>query len=326
LYVGGYFDSIGGVPIRSVAKWDGSTWSAVGTFPHYAGFQNKINSLAFYMGDLYACGLFLNNAGNVMNIARWDGANWVDVGGGINGGMDDAVELAVYNGELYVAGLFKQADGNFGNYIQKWNGTSWSDVGGGVIGIYGTNGQIFDIEVYNNALYATGDFSYAGGISAPQIAKWDGTNWCTLGNEIRGATCLTKSSTDLYVGWFFKILSNGAGDTTGSVIKWIGGNYTDSCGHIATGIVESEFSEESTNIYPSPTTNQITVEFELTETKNTFIEIRNVLGQIVKSITNQAFQKGINRIEIDISEYKSGIYFVQLQNDNRIINRKIIKE
>ncbi len=327
LYAGGTFNTVGGVPMRSVAKWDGTTWSGVGIFPYNSTFGfNRINSLVFYLGDLYACGLFPDNAGNVMNIARWDGTNWVDVGGGINGGMDDAVEMAVYNGELYVAGTFTIADGNTGNYIQRWNGTSWDDVGGGVIGDFGGNGQISDIEVYNNALYATGVFTYAGGIPAPQIAKWDGTNWCTLGNEISYATCITKSNTDLYVGWFFKILSAGTGDTTGSVIKWIGGNYVDSCGNIPLGMNESGINNELLSIYPNPSTNQITLEFELTETKNVSIEIKNVLAQTIKTISNNSFTKGNNKIEIDVSEFSNGIYFLQMLNASRLVNAKFIKQ
>ncbi|OFY86591.1 MAG: hypothetical protein A3F72_08945 [Bacteroidetes bacterium RIFCSPLOWO2_12_FULL_35_15] len=324
LYIGGYFDSIGSIPIRAVAKWNGSSWGGLGTFPHQSGFNTHVNSLSFFMGELYACGLFLDFSGNVMNIARWNGANWVDVGGGIHGGMDDAVELAVYNGELYVAGTFTKSHGNTGNYIQRWNGTNWNEVGGGVIGDFGGNGQIFDLEVYNNALYATGVFSSAGGIPAPQIAKWDGTNWCTLGNEISAASCLTKSNTDLYVGWFYKILV-GAGDTTGSVIKWIGGNYTDSCGN-TTGIEQFNNTNEILTIYPNPAISQIAIEFDLVKIKNDFIEIKNILGQTVKIINNIAFTKGSNKIEIDVREFPSGLYFVQLQSENKIVNKKFVKQ
>ncbi|MGZ4057078.1 MAG: T9SS type A sorting domain-containing protein [Bacteroidia bacterium] len=79
-------------------------------------------------------------------------------------------------------------------------------------------------------------------------------------------------------------------------------------------------------MYPNPATNQISLEFDLPETKNSLIEIKNVLGQTVKSISNIAFQKGANKIEIDVSEFSNGVYFVQLQNNNQIINQKFIKQ
>lgn len=322
LYVGGYFNTVGGSPMRSVAKWNGTAWSGLGSFPYNATFgTNKINSLAFYMSDLYACGLFPDNLGNVMNIARWDGTNWQPVGGGIVGGTDDAVEMLVFNGELYVAGTFTIAHGNSGNYIQKWNGSTWSDVGGGVIGDFGGNGQISDIEIFNNELYATGVFTYAGGIPALQIAKWDGINWCTLGEEIKSATCLTKSNTDLYVGWFFKILSEGAGDTTGSVIKWIGGSYTDSCGHMSVGIDELQDQANMLNVYPNPTEDFLTIKTTLIGKGS--IEVRNTWGQI---LMKQPVLLNGDPVEINAGLFPQGIYFLSVSDGEDLAVVKFVKE
>ncbi len=53
LYVGGAFISAGPVSLNGIARWDGSSWSAVG-----AGFasQNEVRALAVMAGDLYAGG------------------------------------------------------------------------------------------------------------------------------------------------------------------------------------------------------------------------------------------------------------------------------
>ncbi len=37
----------------------------------------------------------------------------------------------------------------------------------------GTNGDVFDLEIYNNALYIVGDFTQAGSASSDFIARWD---------------------------------------------------------------------------------------------------------------------------------------------------------
>lgn len=79
-------------------------------------------------------------------------------------------------------------------------------------------------------------------------------------------------------------------------------------------------------IYPNPSTSQVTIEFELSETKNASIEIKNILGQTVRMISNNSFAKGINKVEIDLSEFSSGLYFVQLQSENKITSKKFIKE
>jgi photosystem II stability/assembly factor-like uncharacterized protein len=93
----------------------------------------------------------------------------------------------------------------------------------------------------------------------------------------------------------------------------------------AVGINESHIENETLKIYPNPATNQITIEFDLAETKNIFIEIKNVLGQTVQTISN-SFSQGTNKIEIDVSNFSEGIYFVQLQSGNKIVYQKFIKE
>lgn len=80
------------------------------------------------------------------------------------------------------------------------------------------------------------------------------------------------------------------------------------------------------NIYPNPSPSQLTIEFELAETKNALIEIKNMLGQTLKTINNGAFTKGSNKIEIDISKFSNGIYFVQVQSENKVMSRKFVKE
>lgn len=54
------------------------------------------------------------------------------------------------------------------------------------IGNPGTNDQIDDLEVFDDGngdkLYAGGGFWMAGGVSAQQVAAWDGTNWSAVGS------------------------------------------------------------------------------------------------------------------------------------------------
>ncbi len=95
------------------------------------------------------------------------------------------------------------------------------------------------------------------------------------------------------------------------------------------GIAESTIQESQNlanlNVFPNPTENLVSIEFELTETKDVSIEIKNVLGQTIKTISN-SFTTGNNKIEIDVSKFSSGIYFVQIQSENKITSKKFIKE
>src|SRR5215510_7506018 len=51
LYAGGAFDSADGSAAAKIAKWNGASWSAVGT-----GMNSFVLALAVYNNDLYAAG------------------------------------------------------------------------------------------------------------------------------------------------------------------------------------------------------------------------------------------------------------------------------
>lgn len=99
---------------------------------------------------------------------------------------------------------------------------------------------------------------------------------------------------------------------------------TSSCDYL-TGITESQIGKEIFKIYPNPAQSQITLEFNFTKTQNTLIEIKNILGQTVKTIDNRAFTIGKNKIEIDVSELSKGLYFIQLQSESKIMSTKFAK-
>ena len=72
LYIGGEFTGVSGIPARSVARWDGTTWQALG-----AGVDLEILALAVYQGELVAAGGF-TIAGDLpaSRLARWSGTSW----------------------------------------------------------------------------------------------------------------------------------------------------------------------------------------------------------------------------------------------------------
>jgi photosystem II stability/assembly factor-like uncharacterized protein len=90
-------------------------------------------------------------------------------------------------------------------------------------------------------------------------------------------------------------------------------------------IFEQINSQINFEVYPNPTTNQIIIEFDLNEIRNTSIEINNILGQRIKNINN-GFATGKNKIEVDLHELSNGIYYIRFQNEGRIMSKKIVKE
>ncbi len=50
----------------------------------------------------------------------------------------------------------------------------------------GTNGPVYALAVYNSELVAGGCFTTTGGVSANNVARWNGTHWGELGTGING--------------------------------------------------------------------------------------------------------------------------------------------
>lgn len=319
LFVGGYFTQIGGLQANIIAKWDGLQWHSL-NFPISGG---SVHSIAMYKGELYIGGDIDDSTGNQTCVARWDGTNWNGLGNGLRGFFAGISDMIVYKGELYVAGSFSKTDysGNPGNYIARWDSTNWSDVGGGVIGIGGGNGQIYDLIVYNDELYAVGVFSFAGNIPAQYIAKWDGTKWCGLGSEFGNYSVdvLGVYQDMLYVGGSFQSID---GDSTiKRIAKWTGGNYVDTCGS-ASGIDELTANQNKLQLFPNPFANSTTLQTTI-PLQNASLFIFDILGKKVKSIEN------LNGTEIIISSdcMQSGMYFFTLTDKKGFIgNGKLIIE
>jgi hypothetical protein len=312
LYVSGWIDTIAGMPITGIAKWNGSNWSGI-NFPNLQSFAG-IGAIAEYNGEIYAAGNFNSAAypnDTIGEIARYDGINWRSVGGGIHGSMAGVASMVVYNGELYVAGYFFTSSGNAGNHIQKWNGTTWSDVGGGT---NLNNGQITQLLVHNSKLYAMGVMDSAGGVPASKIAVWDGSQWCGLGNSFDNTImsgCIYKDT--LYIGGGFRTID---GDSVNHIAKWIGGSYVDTCGVVG---VDEPVENNLLNIYPNPNSGIFTIDIENLNEAN--LVIYNLSGQIVlqKKLTQ-------NLTSIDLTKFAKGMYFVKVQMDNGAVNTKFIKQ
>jgi RHS repeat-associated protein len=186
LYVGGRFASVGGVAARDIARWDGTTWSALGGGIGQGAADDVVSALEVYNGALYAGGLF-SVAGSqpIADLAQWDGWEWsgvVGVGGVAATSWVQA--LRAWNGVLVAGGPVGQG-GVLATGIAQWDGTAWSGLGSGIDGLVsarGTRNQIEALAVYGGALYVAGNFSSVSGVAANNVARWDGAAWTSLGD------------------------------------------------------------------------------------------------------------------------------------------------
>src|SRR5439155_6044240 len=110
LIAGGTFSTAGGSPGNGIARWNGASWTPLGTGVN----TPAVNALAVMPGgDLIAGGEF-SSAGGVPSttfIARWNGAAWLSMGA--TNVFGNAVHgLAVTSaGNLVAGGNFSEIPG-----------------------------------------------------------------------------------------------------------------------------------------------------------------------------------------------------------------------
>ena len=122
IFVGGSFTEAGGQSAHYIARWDGSSWSPLGS-AEVNGTNNPVHALASYQGTLYVGGAFSTAGGtDIEGIARWTGSQFEPVGGGIAGLV---LAMVVAGDELYVGGSFSAVDGQPANGLARWNGQRW---------------------------------------------------------------------------------------------------------------------------------------------------------------------------------------------------------
>jgi len=113
VYAGGNFTTADGVSANRIAKWDGSTWSALGS-----GMNNWVFALAASGSGLYAGGAFTAaGSASANSIAKWDGSTWSALGSGMGSWVRG---LAVSGDALFAGGQFTTAGDKVSGYLAVW--------------------------------------------------------------------------------------------------------------------------------------------------------------------------------------------------------------
>ncbi|MGI4869755.1 MAG: T9SS type A sorting domain-containing protein [Janthinobacterium lividum] len=250
LYAGGCFTLMDGRAVNRIARWDGTTWSSLGTGS--VGVNYVVSALAVSGSTVYVGGQFTQVGGIAANrVARWDGTMWSSLGTGPANGVDGMVNaLAVSGSTVYVGGNFTQAGGVVATSIAQWDGTNWHSLGTGPAN--GVNRGINALAVSGSTLYVGGNFTKAGGAAASYIAQWDGTSWRSLGagtdNGVSGhldggVYALAMSGSTLYVGGRF---TQAGGVAANSIAQWDGTTWSS----LGTGAANGVSYPPTKNSYP----------------------------------------------------------------------------
>ena len=218
LYAAGNFIDAGASGAANIARWDGSSWSALG-----ASSNGRINDLcAFDDGGgpaLFAAGQFSTIGGVSANaVARWDGSSWQSIG--MSSG---SWGLALASGDigtgsaLYISG---------GPGVMRWNGTQLTTLSG-PLSWTPTKLLIADLGS-GPALFAIRWYTGFGGTVYYAVARWTGSAWVdlcnsfTFGQRINTLGTLRSSSGNvLCIGGSFTNLN---GFSATNLATWNGTN------------------------------------------------------------------------------------------------------
>jgi hypothetical protein len=180
--------------LNGVARWNGSTWAAVG-----AGFD-VINEDIPYAVSGYGGGIvvggYLTASGStpLHHLAFWNGTSWGDFAGG----ADDVVYTLTLSGsDLLVGGAFTHVGGVEAHGAARWNGSSWSALG--------DNAEyVSRFREHGGRLFAVGEFQELDGSDVYGVAEWTGERWSTLGSGVVGeAFGLDFVGDELFIGGSF---------------------------------------------------------------------------------------------------------------------------
>jgi hypothetical protein len=185
IIVGGGFTNAGGVADADyVAAYDPSTnsFDAIA-----AGGNGTVLAIAIGTdGTIYLGGSFANWAsiGAADYIVSYDGSSWAALGSGMDNDVDD-LAINPLTGHLFAAGNFGYAGGLSTQGAAEWDGSSWTALNPS--GLSGSSPSTSSVAISNDGrIYFSGKFTAINGVSANNIAMWNGSTWYPLGSGING--------------------------------------------------------------------------------------------------------------------------------------------
>lgn len=166
LVIGGGFESLNGDwNLAGIARWDGTTWRAMGTLMGVSAFVMHGSQLV---------------AAAWRALYRWEDPVWVQESSNLPSSIND---IASYGTDI-AATLSYSFDSNAGGVV-IWTGAQWTPLGEPLDfpGDLTPVASCLTLCNYGNLLIAGGNFTQSGGAAVPNVTAWDGEHWQPLLHE-----------------------------------------------------------------------------------------------------------------------------------------------
>ncbi|WP_223549883.1 T9SS type A sorting domain-containing protein [Aestuariivivens sp. NBU2969] len=203
------------------------------------------------------------------------------------------VEGMIYSIDISTEGIVWM--GTIGNGLISFDGTNWE--------VYNSSNSGLPHDLLWNVTVEGANIIWMSTESG--LTRFDGITWETFNtnNSMLRSNAINSILVD----------DNGT--------KWVGtdkglisftGNNLD--------VSNYQYSQLQFNLFPNPANDFITLKMPL-EFTNSTVEIYNTLGKSMKSF--EALEKTIN---IDVSTFANGLYFIRLQTANGVVIKKFVKQ
>jgi len=213
------------------------------------------------------------------------------------------------------------AHGNDGNGVEAGhvrvyqnNAGSWTQIGSDIDGEVADDHSGYSVSLSDNgsvlAIGAPSNDSLTGHV---RVYENNAGNWTQIGSDIDGEMQWNSS------GWSVNLSSDGSVVAIGAIYNSDNGSYA---GHVRVYSNPSVGVKELTNsivinLYPNPTKGKITIACENMER----VEVLDITGKLVYEIAVSS-----NVLDIDISSFTKGVYFVKVSTADGVAVERIVLE
>ncbi len=102
-------------------------------------------------------------------------------------------------------------------------------------------------------------------------------------------------------------------------------NFTNNSAYKSNNEYSILDKELNVNIYPNPTKEFATIEYQLPQEANISIALYNGMGQNIASLTNKQVQEaGLHQLQLNVNEFASGVYYIKIKSDVYSSSKKLI--